>query len=267
MRATGRARAPRPGGTAGLVAFAVFASGCVASIQEDRLYGAPRPRDEAAPDVVAERKPGEEVLDAAVHGSVLDVSVSAITECRDVDVTSRVRDVAIRRTFASSAQETNGALAILAATSVGLLQYSAEQIDCPQGSGCWSAMISSEMVMLALAAVPVGFLVYNAFHVRDGQTVEQAAPEVRAGAWRACSREPMAGEPVVIALRGAEWTRITDRTGHASVELTLLLPPTSAPAEREAPRALIRHAGSSDRVVDLTAFSAPNTLAPPQVGP
>jgi hypothetical protein len=240
----------------GLALAAQAAGGCVAPLQEERLYGAPRPRDDGAPDVVPERKTGPVQLDAAMRGAQLEVSVAATTECREVDVTSRVQDVSVRRSFADSSQEINGALALLAATGVGALQYGAEQIDCPSGSACWSAMITSEYAVLAAAAVPVGLLIYNAFRVRDGRELVAAAPEIREGPWRTCSREPLANEPVYIRVPNAELTQITDASGHAVFDLPTdpaQYPPASTV------RIVVRHPGSSNVVVDWRLPGPPST--------
>ena len=247
------------------VAFALAvttmtATGCVARLQEQRLYGAARPRDDGAPDVVPERKAGPTQLDAAMHGAELDVSVAATTDCREVDVTSRVRDVAVRRSFADSSQEINGALALLAAATVAALQYGAEQIDCPSGSACWSAMITSEYTVLAAAAVPLGFLVYNAFRVRDGREIAAAEPEIREGPWRTCSREPIAGEPVYIRIPNAELSRVTDASGHARFDLADY---AAASPSTGTVRILVRHPGSSNVVVDWSLPDSPETDAGP----
>ena len=244
--------------TLALAIATMAASGCVAQLQEERLYGAPRPRDDGAPDVVPERKTGPVQIDAAMHGAELDVSVAATADCREVDVTSRVQDVSVRRSFADSSQEINGALALLAASAVAALQYSAEQIDCPGGSACWSAMITSEYTVLAAAAVPVGFLVYNALRVRDGRELAAAAPEIREGPWRTCSREPLAGEPVYIRIPNVELSRVTDASGHAHFDLADY---AAAYPSAGTVRILVRHPGSSNVVVDWSLSASPGTDA------
>jgi hypothetical protein len=232
--------------------LATFANGCVASIKENRIYGSSRPRFDGAPDVVHERKPGEATLGATVDGSIVNVSLVRTSECRDVDVTSRVRDVEVRRSFADDAQERNGAVALLFGAGVGLLQYSADQINCPGGSACWSTMISAEYGLLALAAIPVGFLIYNALRVRDERAVEAAPPEVRQSAWQMCGAEPLASERVAISTGGIEVVRQTDAAGRASFDLASLSGPAAGPEGR---LARVRHSGSRDLIVDLTAAS------------
>jgi hypothetical protein len=253
MRRTQRQHSGVVAGWVAFVMFAPCATGCVASIKENRLYGASRPRFDGAPDVIHERKPDEDVLRATVDGSTLDVSVVRASECRDIHVTSRVQDVAVRRSFADDAQERNGALALLFGAGAGLLQYSADQVNCPSGSACWSTMISAEYGLLALAAIPVGFVIYNALRVRDGRAVEPAPPEVRQSAWRTCGAEPLADESVAISIGSLELVRETDATGHAWVDLGALARDAGEPEER---KARVRHSGSRDLVVDL-ARTAP----------
>ncbi len=232
----------------GFAMFAPCATGCVAAIQENRLYGTSRPRFDGAPDVVHERRPDDAALRATVEGSILDVSVVRTSECRDVHVTSQVQDVAVRRSFADDAQERNGAFALLFGAGAGLLQYSADQVNCPSGSACWSTMISAEYGLLALAAIPVGFVIYNALRVRDSHAVEPAPPEVRQTAWRTCGAEPLTGESVAISIGSVELVRETDATGHAWVDVGALAGAAGEPQER---KARVRHSGSRDLVVDL----------------
>ena len=243
----------------GLALAAHATGGCVAHLQEERFYGPPRPREDGAPDVVPERKPGAVQLDAALRGAELDVSLAATTECREIDVTSRVQDVSIRRSFADSSQEINGALALLAATAVGALQYGAEQIDCPSGSACWSAMVTSEYTVLAAAAVPVGFLIYNAFRVRDGRELKAAAPEIREGPWQTCSREPLADEPVTIRIPKAELSRTTDASGRAVFDLADY---AAAYPSAGIVQIVIRHPGSANVVIDWPLPGPPAPAAP-----
>lgn len=162
-----RGRARWTSGALGLLAIAL--GGCVAQIDETRLYGPPRPRPDARSEVRAERR--------VEAGNV---------ECREVVATApMVRDVVVRRSFADQAQERNGALAMLLGAGMGVLAYSEGQVHCSQGGACGAPLAVSD-VLLVLAAIPVGFLVYNAGAVRDGRTVERVAPEERAGAWRPC---------------------------------------------------------------------------------
>jgi hypothetical protein len=99
-----------------------------------------------------------------------------------------VRDAYVTRSFANDAQERNAALLMLLVAGVGFLAYGANQAACPAG-GCAeiSAATTVEYGLVAAAAIPIGFLAYNAWRVRDGRTVERVAPEMRPGAWRPCS--------------------------------------------------------------------------------
>jgi hypothetical protein len=145
--------------------------GCVAQIKEARLYGAARPALDARSVVITERRTG-------VDGTV---------ECRDIAVTApMVREVEIRRSFADDAQDRNAAMAMLVAAGMGLVAYGQDQVSCPQGGGCADST-SATYALLGLAAIPIGFLAYNAMAVQDSRVIEGAAPESRPGPWRACS--------------------------------------------------------------------------------
>lgn len=149
--------------------LAVALGGCVAQIEETRLYGAARPTPDARTEVNLERR----------------VDAGAV-QCRDVVATApMVREVVIRRSFADQAQERNGALALLLGAGMGVLVYSEGQEHCSQGGAC-GAPGTAATVLLGLAAIPLGFLVYNAGAVRDSRALERVAPEARAGAWRPC---------------------------------------------------------------------------------
>ena len=153
-----------------LGALAIVLGGCVAGIQETRLEGPAGPTVDARSEVIVERRKGD----------------GGTAECRDVAATApMVREVVIRRSFADSAQERDGALAMLLGAGAGVLAYSQGQVQCSQGGACGS-LGTSAGVMIGLAAIPLGFLVYNAVAVRDRRVVERVAPETRAGAWRAC---------------------------------------------------------------------------------
>ena len=121
-------------------------------------------------------------------------------------------------------------------------------------------MIPSEYAVLAAAAVPVGFLIYNALRVRDGRELVAAAPEIREGPWRTCSREPLAGEPVYVRGPYAELTQTTDASGHAVFDLpndAAQYPPGSTV------RLVVRHRGSSDVVVDWLRPGPPSANPEP----
>jgi hypothetical protein len=175
----------------GLLGFALLASlslglgGCIASIKEQRVYGPVRPSFDAGFDVISERVPtGKPPLDASAGGAA-----APAFQCRDITVISpMVRDVDITRSFANAAQERNAALLMLLAAGVGFLAYGANQAACPAG-GCQeiSAATTVEYGLVVAAAIPIGFLAYNAWRVRDSRTVERVAPEMKPGEWRPCS--------------------------------------------------------------------------------
>jgi hypothetical protein len=163
-----RGRARSASGALGVLAIAV--AGCIAPIRETRLEGPAGPTVDARSEVLVERRTGE----------------GGLVECRDVAATApMVRDVVIRRSFVGDAQERNGALAMLLGAGGGVLAYSQGQVQCTQGGACGS-LGTSAGVMIGLAAIPLGFLVYNAVAVRDSHLVERVAPETRRGPWRAC---------------------------------------------------------------------------------
>lgn len=162
------------GWIAGVVAALPIAlGGCVAQIGEIRLYGASRPAPGARAEGITERRTG-------VDGAV---------ECRDVTVTGpMIREVEIRRSFTDGAQDRNAALAMLLGGGIGLLAYGQDKVQCPgQGGGC-SDPTNAGYALLGAAAIPLGFLAYNALAVRDSRTIESTAPEARMGPWGACSR-------------------------------------------------------------------------------
>ena len=153
-----------------LVAWAILLGGCVAQIEETRVEGPARPEPEAHAVVTIERRAG----------------TTGALECREVAVTApMVREVEIRRTVADHAQDRNTALMLLLGAGVGVLAYSEGQVHCSQGGACGAPMASAA-VMLGLAAIPLGFLVYNAAAAQDRRFLERVAPETKLGAWRAC---------------------------------------------------------------------------------
>ena len=159
-------------------------AGCIASIKEQRVYGPMRPAFDAGFDVVSERVPAARPSDASAG-----VAEAPAFQCRDINVISpMVRDVEITRSFANGAQERNAAVLMLLFAGVGFLAYGANQAACPAG-GCSEipAATTVEYGLVAAAAIPLGFLAYNAWRVRDSRTVERVAPEMRPGPWRPCS--------------------------------------------------------------------------------
>jgi hypothetical protein len=156
-----------------LAALPIALGGCVAQIREARLYGAPRAAPDARSVGTTERRTGS---DGAV-------------ECRDVTVTGpMIREVEIRRSLADGAQDRNAAFAMLLGGGIGLIAYGQDTVQCPgQGGGC-SDPTNAGYALLGLAAIPLGFLVYNALAVRDSRTIEATEPETRMGPWQACSR-------------------------------------------------------------------------------
>jgi hypothetical protein len=167
-----------------LASLSVGQAGCIASIKEQRVYGPVRPAFDAGFDVISERVPAERPSDASPGGAQTPSFI-----CRDITVISpMVRDAYVTRSFASDAQERNAALLMLLVAGVGFLAYGANQAACP-AAGCSdiSAATTVEYGLVAAAAIPIGFLAYNAWRVRDSRTVERVAPEMRPGAWRPCS--------------------------------------------------------------------------------
>jgi hypothetical protein len=156
-----------------LVTSPMVLGGCVARIGETRLYGPARPAPDARSEVITERQAG-------VDGAV---------ECRDVTVTGpMIREVDIRRSFVGDAQDRNAALAMLLGGGIGLIAYGQDKVQCPsQGGGC-SDPTNAGYALLALAAVPLGFLAYNALAVQDTRFIERVAPEEQAGRWQGCSQ-------------------------------------------------------------------------------
>jgi hypothetical protein len=99
-----------------------------------------------------------------------------------------IREVDIRRSFADGAQDRNAALAMLLGGGIGLIAYGQDKVQCPaQGGGC-SDPTNAGYALLALAAIPLGFLAYNALAVQDTRFIERVAPEERAGRWQGCSQ-------------------------------------------------------------------------------
>jgi hypothetical protein len=171
----------------GIAGFAC--AGCLAEIREERIFGPARTTEASKTEIVDERRDDG----ASGHGSM----------CRDVALTSPiVRDVTIRRYFADDAQTRNGAMATLLGTGIALLAYGASQSACSAKTGCpdFAAVTTGEFVLLALSAIPIGFIGYNAVRAQDGRTVDYVTPRWTPGAWAPCPEKEsasrtMLGEP------------------------------------------------------------------------
>lgn len=165
-----------------LGAAALGVGGCVATIREERLAGVPRPAIDAVSEGTAEAVAGAPVVTGTAAGSGADTGATQVEPCRRGRVTvPMVRDVEIVRSFADDAQERNMALAFLLGAGLGLLAYGANQAVCPPGAGGCSlgAVTTAEDAIVGLAAIPLGFIVFNALRVQDGRAVERV--EARAG--------------------------------------------------------------------------------------
>jgi hypothetical protein len=137
-------------------------AGCIAGIREDRTVGAPRPAPDSSPHAAVERR-------AAPDGGF---------QCRRVVVgDSRIREVDVRRTVVNRAQEQNMAFTSLLAAGLGLVAYGQDQVQCPQQGGSCSTPTLAGWTLVALAAVPVAFLAYNATAARDERYFERLPAE------------------------------------------------------------------------------------------
>jgi len=156
-------------------AVCLAGSGCVAEIREERLFGPPRSLAESRSETIEERR-----IEEGAHGG---------STCREVTVTyPMVRDVTIRRYFADDAQARNVALATLLGAGIAFLAYGANQSACSAKMGAcpdFAAVTTAEAALLALAAVPIGFIGYNAVRVQDVRTTEYVIPR-----WTEHARAP-----------------------------------------------------------------------------
>jgi len=150
-------------------------AGCVAQVQETRAYGVSRPA------------PGAEVVAAQER-----TASPAGAACRTVVTTSRaVREVDVRRSFLDPRrQQANVALAVLAGFGSAFLAYDAASLACQTGGSCTGTLQSATWPIAAttaaLAAIPLGFVVYNATRVQDDVRLEPAPPLVELGPWQPC---------------------------------------------------------------------------------
>jgi hypothetical protein len=239
--------------SAAVLAAALFATGCVATIHEERVIGPDRPATPAHQEVSRETRPAAQTLVAKVEGDAIDIRVESHAECREVRTTGeRVRDVQVIRSFADDAQERNVAAAFLLGAAVGLLAYAANQAPCaPTQGGCSvGAATAAEYTLVGLTGVPLGFIGYNALRVRDVSGTEAAPPLVENSAWAACASAPAVGEAVDVIAGDVDAKGVTDEQGRVVVSLGPLL---GAAAASTRPQVVVRHTGTPDLVLDLPA--------------
>ena len=159
-----------------LGALCLGASACVAQIREERLFGAPRTLVQSKSETIEERRVAADGSEGAV--------------CREVAVTYPiVRDVTVRRYFADDAQDRNIALATLLGAGIGFLEYGTNQAACSHGTGAcpdFAVVAKAELGLLALSAIPLAFLAYNAIRVQDRRTFEYVTPRWTPRAWEPC---------------------------------------------------------------------------------
>lgn len=150
--------------------------GCVAEIHEERLFGAPRTLVESKSETIEERR-----VDDASPGGVA---------CREVTITyPMVRDVTLRRSFVDDAQTRNVALATLLGAGVAFLAYGANQSACSSQTGAcpeFAVVTTAEAVLVALSAIPIALIAYNAIRVQDRQATEYVTPSWRPGPRAPC---------------------------------------------------------------------------------
>jgi hypothetical protein len=139
-------------------------SACVAEIHEERLFGGPHTITASRTETIEER-PGDQAIGGA---------------CREVTLTyPMVRDVTVRRYFADDAQTRNVAVATLLGAGIAFLAYGTNQSACSAQTGAcpdFAVVKTTEAILAALAAIPIGFIAYNAIRVQDTQTFEYVTP-------------------------------------------------------------------------------------------
>jgi hypothetical protein len=155
-------------------------TGCIAEIHEERLFEAPHTLAASRSETLEQRESPD---DDAPGGA-----------CREITITYPVvRDVTVRRYFADDAQTRNLALTTLLGAGIALLAYGANQSSCSPTGACrdFAGVRTAEVSLLALAAIPIGFIGYNAIRVQDGRTFEYVTPTWTPGARVPCrNREP-----------------------------------------------------------------------------
>jgi hypothetical protein len=161
--------------------------GCIAHVNEERVYGAPHAEADTSSWVVVERRNREQGAGLPDSGSP-GGGVIRPTECRDVRFTGPiVKDVDVRRWFVDPrAQERNAAFVMLAAAGFASLTYQANQAACAKAGAC-DELTTARYAVLGFAAIPLGFLAFNALRARDSREVEGTQPERTAGPWHLCS--------------------------------------------------------------------------------
>jgi hypothetical protein len=228
---------------------------CVARVTEVRAEGAARPAPDAQTETSQERRAGGSDISTSTNGATLDVTVSQVTECRDVTSTERmVREVDIRRSFANpEAQSWDVALTSLAIAGSAFLFYNSEgpwacASSCSDTVGYNSAPFA--LAVGALAAIPLAFVAYNAARVQDESRIEAAPPASETGAWSACERRPLPDQDVVVMAGDSPLRARTGADGRASFAMSFVR------AAAKTSTVTIQHAGSPDVVVDLDAAPA-----------
>ena len=224
--------------------------GCVAEIKEERGYGAARPAPGAIAETSQERRAARAEVRASMSGSRIEVRVLEGAECREVVATrDMVREVDIRRSFADpTAQKWDLALALLTGAGGGLFAYDMNGTwACANGcSGQVGAAAGAfEWPLIALAAVPMAVVAYNAARVQDSRRIERAEPERNASAWSTCATRPMASEDVTVSVAGRELRATTGPDGIAAVDVSAVMPAAIGS------QAIVHHAGSDDVAVTL----------------
>lgn len=156
-------------------AASMVLGGCVAQVQETRAYGVSRPA------------PGAQVV------STRERAWPTGTGCRTVYTTTpAVHEVDVRRSFVDPRrQQANMALAVLAGIGSTFVAFDAAKLACQTDGGpCTGTLTSATWPIAAataaLAAVPLGFLFYNAARVQDEVRTEPAPPITELGPWQPC---------------------------------------------------------------------------------
>lgn len=162
----------------------LLSCGCIATVQETRAYGVSRPAPRAEVIATEERT-------ASPTGE----------QCRTVTTTTQVvREVDIRRSFVDPrSQEVDVALAVLAGIGSAFVAYDGTQRSCQTVSlVCLSASSAAgadksasaawpiAAATAALAAIPLGFVVYNAARVQSEVRTEPAPPITEVSPWQPC---------------------------------------------------------------------------------